>query len=194
MASEESKESIDPGDNGPLRDLNRFTRRLSEQDERAMVLSLAAFLEEALGRLLLAYLRNCKATRDLVEGFNAPLGTLSSRIKAAYSFGLATEEQYKDMEILRKIRNLFAHDWQGVTIERNDVAAMIGQLSGFTFDQEPIQGGPKERLRHTIANCCIELFLHCTRIEEGKSVKAADVSFRLTTTPPTGSPRVRYVD
>lgn len=193
MASEETTEPIEPGDDGPLRDLNRFTRRLHEQDERAMVLSLAAFLEDALGRLLLAYFRDCKATRDLVEGFNAPLGTLSSRIKAAYSFGVVTEEQYKDMEILRKIRNLFAHDWQGITIERNDVAAMIGQLSGFTFNQEPIQGGLKERLHHTIANCCIELFLHCTRIEEGKAVKAADVSFRLSTSPSKGAYRARYV-
>lgn len=41
------------------------------------------------------------------------LEPFSSRIKAVYAFGLATEQQYKDMEILRKIRNSFAHDWGG---------------------------------------------------------------------------------
>ena len=152
------------------------------------MLSLAAFLEETLGRLLLAYFRNCKATRDLVEGFNGPLGTLSSRIKAVYSFGLATEGQYKEMEILRRIRNLFAHDWQVVMGERNVVAAMIGQLSDHTFDQAPIKGAVKERVHHKIASGCIELLLHCNRIEEGKSLKAADASSR-----PTTAARARYI-
>lgn len=107
-------------DDGELDTLNRFLRLLEPIDERGVVLALAAFLEDALGSLLLAYFRDCKATRDLVEGFNAPLGTLSSRIKATYSFGLASEEQFKDMELLRKIRNLFAHDWEGVSFARND--------------------------------------------------------------------------
>lgn len=181
---EEPRDLVREEDKEPLSDLNRFMRLLNGQDERIMVLSLAAFLEEALGRLLLAYFRDCKATRDLVEGFNAPLGTLSSRIKAAYSFGLATEDQFKDMEILRKVRNLFAHTWEGISFERNEIAAMVGQLSGYTFDQRPIDGGPPEKFRYTIANCCIEIALFAERLEAGKVAAAPDVSHRLTTTPP----------
>ena len=61
---------------GELDALNRFMKLIGEQDERAMVLALAALIEDALGGLLLAYFRDCKATRDLVERFNAPFGTL----------------------------------------------------------------------------------------------------------------------
>lgn len=179
---------------GSLRNLNRFMRLLRDHDERALVLSLATFLEDTLGRLLLAYFRDCKATRELVEGFNAPLGTLGARIKAVYAFGLATEEQFRDMEILRKVRNQFAHNWEGVSMERNDIAAMIGQLSGYTFDQHSIVGGPKDRLRETMTSCCVELHLFFTRIEEGKAVKAPDVSFRLATTPPKPTYGPRYVE
>ncbi|WP_108126748.1 hypothetical protein [Saccharospirillum mangrovi] len=74
--------------------LNRFTSAIGKQDDQAMVLSLATFLEGTLGRILLAYFRSCKATKDLVEGFNAPLGTFDSRIKAVYAFGLVTDDQY----------------------------------------------------------------------------------------------------
>ena len=93
-----------------LERLNRFMGEISKQNDQAMVLSLATFLEDTLGRLLLAYFRSCKATKELVEGFNAPLGTFGSRIKAVYAFGLVTDEQFKDMEILRKVRNHFAHN------------------------------------------------------------------------------------
>lgn len=174
--------------------LNRFLRIIGGQDERAMVLSLAAFIEDTLGRLLLAYLRDCKASRDLVEGFNAPLGTLSSRIKAVYSFGLVTEEQFRDMEILRKIRNLFAHNWEGVSLERSDIASMTGQLSGYTFEGKATGSAGKDRLLTTLSSCCVELYLFQGRIQTKKHVKAPDVSHRLTIVPPTERGRTRYVE
>ena len=176
--------NVESEDESELDSLNRFIRIIGKQDERAMVLALAAFIEDTLGRLLLVYFRPCKATRDLVEGFNAPLGTLSSRIKAAYSFGLVTEQQFKDMEILRKIRNQFAHSWEGVSLDKNDLAAMVGQLSGYTFSDEKSKSSGKERLLESLSSCCIELFLFQARIATGKAAKAPDVSHRLTSIQP----------
>ena len=176
-----------------LDNLNRFMRLIGEQDERAMVLSLATFIEDTLGRLLLAYFRDCKATRELVEGFSAPLGTLGSRIKAVYAVGLVTEDQFRDMEILRKIRNQFAHNWEGVSLQRNDIAAMVGQLSGYSFHGTPVTHTGKERLLATLTACCIEIYLFQHRIAVGKAVKAPDVSHRLQTTPSTVPMEGRYV-
>lgn len=176
-----------------LENLNRFLNVVGEQDDRAMVLSLATFIEDTLGRLLLAYFRTCKATKELVEGFNAPLGTLGSRIKAVYSFGLVTEDQYKDMEILRKVRNQFAHNWEGVSLDRNDIQAMIGQLSSYTLHHKPIEGGVREKLLGTLSTCCIELQVFLGRVESGKTEKAPDVSHRLTTVPPTVPGLRRFV-
>ena len=45
-----------------LKNLNRFLSLVGAQDDRAMVLSLATFIEDTLGRLLIAYFRDCKAT------------------------------------------------------------------------------------------------------------------------------------
>ena len=189
--SDKEQGGIGPDDEPELNALNRFMHIIGKQDERAMVLSLAAFIEDTLGRLLIAYFRTCKATRELIEGFNAPLGTLSSRIKAVYSFGLVSEQQFKDMEILRKVRNHFAHDWEGVTLDRNDIASLVGQLSGYTFKGEDPSLQGKERLLSTLSSCCIELFLFQARIESGKASKAPDVSHRLTVIPPPPSPRAR---
>jgi DNA-binding MltR family transcriptional regulator len=176
-----------------LEKLNRFMTSIRKQDDQAMVLSLATFLEDTLGRLLLAYFRSCKATRDLVEGFNAPLGTFGSRIKAVYAFGLVTDDQFKDMEILRKVRNHFAHNWEGVTLERNDIRALVGQLSCYTVDHKAIEGGARGILLETLSTCCMELQVFLGRLVDGMVEKAPDVSHRLTVVPPTARAFRRFV-
>lgn len=118
---------------GPL---NRLGRSLRKLDERGLVLSLSAFAEEALGELLLAFLRDNKSSRDLFGGFNAPLGTLSARIKAAHALGLIDDEQFNDFECLRKIRNEFAHSWDQVSLERQDLAAYARNMSFSNLDDE----------------------------------------------------------
>jgi len=177
-----------------LENLNRFLSLVGAQDDRAMVLSLSTFIEDTLGRLLIAYFRDCKATKELVEGFSAPLGTFGSRTKAAYAFGLVTEEQYKDMEILRKVRNQFAHNWEGVSLSRNDIQALIGQLSGYTVDHKEIKGGNREKMLGTLSTCCMELQIFLGRLINKKAEKAPDVSHRLTTIKPTEPGVRRYVD
>jgi len=41
---------------------------------------------------------------------NAPLGTFSARIKTARALGLITEDERHDLDILRDLRNAFAHE------------------------------------------------------------------------------------
>lgn len=108
---------------------NLLTRSLQDLDDRGLVLSLSAFAEDALGSLLKAYMHPCEATTQLLEGFNAPLGTLSSRIKAAYSLGLTTKEQFLDLERLRKIRNEFAHEWRPMSLSRPKVDALVKAMN-----------------------------------------------------------------
>jgi hypothetical protein len=163
--------------------LNRFNRLLSAHDDRGLVLSLGAYTEDTLGRLLLIYLADAKQSRDLVEGFNAPLGTLATRMKAAFAIGLLTQEQYEDLEIARKIRNLFAHDWEGVSLDRADIKSMIGQLHRYTFDQSPIGTEPRECLQHSIANILIELRVQIAQHRKHKR-RAPFAGFRLSTTKP----------
>jgi hypothetical protein len=172
-------ESEDPDFNS----INRFNRALSAHDERGLALALAAFAEDTLGRLLLTYLIDCKQAKDLVEGFNAPLGTLASRMKAAYAVGLLTKEQYEDLEIARKIRNLFAHDWEGVSLEQADIKGMIGQLHGYNFDQTPMTTEPRARLQNSISNVLTELRIQIAQHRKHRR-RAPQVAFRLTTVKP----------
>jgi hypothetical protein len=110
-------------------DLNRLNRLLRELDERGLILTLAAFAEDTLGDLLKAFLITGDATGQLLSGFNAPLGTLSARIKMAYALGLITKNQYDDLERLRKIRNEFAHNWEPVSFSDDKISSYIAALN-----------------------------------------------------------------
>lgn len=125
------------GDNDPaFSRFNRLNQLLHGFDERGLVLSLAAFAEEALGDLIKAFLMSVPATNALVEGFNAPLGTFSARIKMTFALGLITQEQFQDLERLRKIRNEFSHKWEKISFSDPNIKSHIDALHYNLADDE----------------------------------------------------------
>jgi Mannitol repressor len=109
-------------------DLNRLHRFLTHLDERGLILALAAFAENALGDLIKAFLLPSECATQLLDGFNAPIGTFSTRIKMAYSLGLITNQQYEDFDRFRRIRNEFAHNWEPISFADQKIAAHISAV------------------------------------------------------------------
>jgi mannitol operon repressor len=93
-----------------LKGFKRFLDELNKETERGAALISSAMIDELLNRTILAYLVEHERSESLLTGFNAPLGTFSARIVAAFSLGLLSESEYRECEIIRKIRNAFAHD------------------------------------------------------------------------------------
>jgi DNA-binding MltR family transcriptional regulator len=115
-------------DINPFEASNRLNEITRDLDERGLVLTLAAFGEEALGELLGQFMIPGDAANALLKGFNAPLGTFSARIKAALALGLLTKRQQENLERLRRIRNEFAHGWEPITFDNQAVTSHIAAL------------------------------------------------------------------
>ncbi|MGN6260294.1 MAG: MltR family transcriptional regulator [Ralstonia sp.] len=146
-------------------DLNLLHRSLHDLDERGLVLSLAAFAEGALGSLLKAFMLPTDAAHQLLEGFNAPLGTFSSRIKAAHALGLITKEQFSDLEHLRKIRNEFAHSWQPIDFSHPKIAGHIKAFHYSNIDDR-FPETPLDKVRSSLSSLLIELRSAAHQVEE----------------------------
>ncbi|WP_336778245.1 MltR family transcriptional regulator [Pantoea sp. USHLN256] len=146
-------------------DLNQLNKNLGNLDERGLVLSLAAFSEDSLGKMLARFMLKNKASKELIEGFNAPLGTFSSRIKACFSLGLIDEKQYKDLEILRKVRNKFSHSWENVSLDDDVISAQIINLNFSRIDFD-YQKNNYERIKKSISSLLIELKIVTKQIKE----------------------------
>lgn len=163
------KKEIEKGD-VDMAELLKFANVVGEHDERGLILALAAFAEDSLEGLLLAYLVPGKQAKDLVEGFNAPLGTLSARIKAAYALGLLTREQYEDLDVARRIRNAFAHDWAMCSFSRPDIKSLIGKLHAYEENGRPTDRGVqgRSRLMISLLNILMSIRFLASDIRRGK--------------------------
>lgn len=137
-------------------DYNRLATVISELDERGLILALAAFAEEALGDLIGAFMMPGEPAAKLLEGFNAPLGTFSARIKMAYALGLVTKRQYDDLERLRRIRNEFAHSWEPISFTDRNIASHIAALHFSSLDDE-YPDTPLRKVRTSLSVLLLEL-------------------------------------
>lgn len=107
-----------------------------------------------------------RAADDLLEGFNAPLGTFAARIKLCYALGLLTDAQFKDLELVRKIRNEFAHTWDECTFAAEKIKAWVDALNPL----RALRHAPKsheDKFRSSVFAILIEVEVLQSQIEGG---------------------------
>jgi DNA-binding MltR family transcriptional regulator len=90
-------------------DSRRFIEDLQKETDRGAALIGAAFLDNVLESMLRAYFVDDKKVVNELLNSNNLLGTLSVKGKLAYCLGLIGRENYRDINVIRKIRNEFAH-------------------------------------------------------------------------------------
>lgn len=171
MAKPESSNDIGESDE-VFGQFNRLLTLTRDEDDRGLVLSMAAFAEDLLGRLLSAYLRGGKASADLIDGFNAPLGTFSARMKAAYAVGLISDTQYADLNLARKIRNEFAHNWEGCSFQSQKVRDWAEMMSQSRIINKQ-SSSPNHKFQQSMA--CTLAELQCLLSTIGQDKKTVPV-------------------
>lgn len=108
--------------------MSAFLKEFQAETDRGAVLVGAALLDARLERLLLSHMLPGKVANDLVKGGNAPLGTFSARINATYAFGLITTAERQDLNLIRGIRNEFAHSEHGLTFSDQKIVGLCSSL------------------------------------------------------------------
>ncbi len=99
-----------------------------ERNHLAVALTSAAFLEAALERLLRSALLDRPAVVKLFEGQGA-LSSASAKIDLAYGMGLISREQWLDMNLVRRVRNVFAHSPGRLSFRDAKVANLCFEMS-----------------------------------------------------------------
>src|SRR5262249_55456349 len=104
--------------------------------DRGTALIAVAWVDDSLEACLRAFFRDEKNAGDrhqrIVDALlqsDGPLGSFASRIKLAYLLGIITVSLYSDLEIMRKIRNSFAHGRQTVRFSDQSIKDRCKSLS-----------------------------------------------------------------
>lgn len=92
-----------------LRDFKELRLRLVSESDRGCALIAAAFLDEAFDTLLRARMVANKQNTDGLLQQGRPLSSFSTKIRVSYAMGFIPEEVFRDVSIIREIRNKFAH-------------------------------------------------------------------------------------
>lgn len=116
--------------NAPINaeDLAKFVDELWRESDRGFPLVGAALIDDRLTETLRSFFCEVPGSGRLLDDANAPLGTFSSRTEACYSLGLIDEFEYTEIDLIRKVRNEFAHAKHGVSFSSFRVQGLCSSL------------------------------------------------------------------
>jgi len=113
-------------------ELISFANDLKNETDRAAVILGAVKLDQSLYQILHKVLKPSTARSDeLLDGDN-PLSTFSARIILCHRLGFIDDELCRALNLIRKIRNSFAHELSGISLSsgahRDRIRELIAPL------------------------------------------------------------------
>jgi DNA-binding MltR family transcriptional regulator len=110
-------------------DWKYWSEQYSRETDRGLAITSSAMLDHLLASLIEKFLvDDKKATKELLCNSMSPLGTFASRIAIAYSLGLISSNERNDLNIIREIRNKFAHKAVNISFETEIIGKYIIKL------------------------------------------------------------------
>ena len=110
-------------------DFARLDREVQQVHSRSAAILLASEVELYLELAILTKLPNNDA--DIVKilvGRDGPLGGFFAKIHLAFAMGLITADQCHDLNIIRTVRNAFAHAPRPIEFSTEEIRTEIGNL------------------------------------------------------------------
>lgn len=101
-----------------------------QESDRACVILTVSIIDELLTSALKIKLVPNHSSRDtLFDGANAPFSTFSAKIDLSHRIGLLSTQLCRDIHLIRKIRNEFAHNIEGCNFDDSRVKNRVIELS-----------------------------------------------------------------
>ena len=114
------------------KEITAFLARLAHESERAAVVMGVALTDESLESTLLKLLLPAKSKKDDLFDPDRPIGSFGAKIRLAHRLGLIDDEFCSALDMLRKIRNDFAHSSDHKSLSDQEHSNRIDQLKTYT--------------------------------------------------------------
>ena len=139
-------------------------------NDRGAAILLAAQLEDVLGYALTLRLKIPNDRADEVFAYNAAMGTFDNKIRTAYAIGIITLETRFIFDVVRRIRNAFAHARVPVSFTTPEIAAAcrvfdlpkpLPPIAVPADGSVPVFTEPRQRFMRTCEVLTHNLFVVC---------------------------------
>jgi DNA-binding MltR family transcriptional regulator len=115
--------------------IDAFLSEFQQETDRAAAVLGPAMLDQLLKDLLDATFTSAEVAKELTEKM-MPIGTFSARITLAQAIGAISNSEARDLHRMRKIRNDFAHQLNGLSFKSQSVRDHCGNLISIKKSQE----------------------------------------------------------
>lgn len=148
--------------NNRLQEVMEFRATLSEETDRGCALMAASFLDEQLRKLLEMCLVDDPEKEKFFEP-QAPLGSFSARITAAFLLGKISKLAFRDLNLIRKIRNEFGHTSRPICFADEPIDDLCRE---FHYCMRDRKDDPRKRFTNTVMG--VLAFIHAGAIKAQK--------------------------
>jgi hypothetical protein len=102
-----------------------FFKELGRESERATAILAAAWIDDLLRRRLTQlFSSGNKEARAQIFAPSGPFATFSAKIDAAFCIGWLDADVHHDLHVIRKVRNSFAHQVHGLSMESPQIRCL----------------------------------------------------------------------
>jgi len=105
-----------------------FRQTLTKESDRGCALAVACYIDAELKELLRSYLIDDQKEVDNLFHVSGPLSSFSARIDVCHALGLIGPQVRRDLHLMRRIRNDFAHQPGQIDFADESIASRCGEL------------------------------------------------------------------
>lgn len=153
-----------------IKELSEFLNEFNKESDRGAALNAASVLDDWLEKILFEFFAENKSSKNLLNGFNAPLGTFSAKIAAVHALGLIQDNEFEEIKIIRKIRNEFGHTWKGLSFESEVIVNLVNNLPWLGPSEYENNSGPREKFNYAIAILLTDLMWRSRLVRKEKRI------------------------
>ena len=150
------------------------------KNDRGAAILHATNLENTLESALASYLSIARSRQEEIFGFNGPLGTFSDKISMAQAIGIIGPVSRSNFDIIRVVRNAFAHTMRPISFSDEQISALcsflkvpMGVSIGKRIYTPPEYTGSITAIRHVFQVTCSGMQLHLLRYTANPAMKIA---------------------
>ena len=112
-------------------DIGKYNQMVAEyhkESDRAAAVLAGSFVDEFTRKFIRSRMVDDKISDELLYGYG-PLANFGARINTLYAFGFINKSARDDLDVIRQIRNHFAHHPEQTSFEGEEVIRLCGKLS-----------------------------------------------------------------
>lgn len=149
--------------------IGKLLIKIAKESERAAVILGVAQIDICLKRCLKNLLHNNPGGNDNLFDGDRPLSTFSSKILLTYRLGVIDNDFESSLQILRKIRNDFAHSIEDETLEmaknKNRIREIMKRIPDSKFTQDINESLKKIDVTQEVKDFCFVLTILIAHLE-----------------------------